>query len=121
MDQTKRKVSDILNKEWFMAAGIRAIKTAAQTALGMFVVGMALSEINWLHVVSCAAVAAIFSMLTSLKGLPEVGTDGTLVVDLSESEHGVLKFNVDMDTDGLHALQTKDKVRLEVDKAGTFD
>ena len=120
MTNQKQKVSDILNKEWFVAAGIRAIKTAAQTALGMFVVGMALSDINWVHVVSCAVVAAIFSMLTSLKGLPEVGTDGTLVVDMSESEHGVLKFNVDMDTAGLHALETKDKVRLEVAKE-TFE
>ena len=54
------------------AALIRAIKTAAQVALGMMTVGMAASEIDWLNVASVSAVAALYSLITSLAGLPEV-------------------------------------------------
>lgn len=60
------------NLEWWKAAGIRAVKTAAQTALGMLSVGAALSEIDWVHVASVSAVAALYSLITSLAGLPEV-------------------------------------------------
>lgn len=59
-------------EEWARAALIRAIKTIAQTALGMLTVGAAVTEIDWLHVVSVAFVAGIYSILTSLAGLPEV-------------------------------------------------
>lgn len=62
----------VFTKEWFKAAGIRALRTAAQTALGMFTVGAALHEVNWLYVGSVSATAAVFSLLTSLAGLPEV-------------------------------------------------
>lgn len=57
---------------WIQAAGIRAIKTFAQTALSMLTIGQAFTEIYWLHVLSVAGVAAIISLLTSLAGLPEV-------------------------------------------------
>ena len=57
---------------WWKAAGIRAARTAAQTAVGMITVGAALSEIDWLHVVSVSVVAAILSLLMSVGGLPEV-------------------------------------------------
>lgn len=60
-------------KKWFKAAGIRAIKTAAQTAVSMLTVGQAVTDVNWVNVVSISAVAAIYSLLTSAaKGLPEV-------------------------------------------------
>lgn len=62
----------VFTKEWFKAAGIRALRTAAQTALGMFTVGAALHEVQWAYVASVSATAAIFSLLTSLAGLPEV-------------------------------------------------
>ena len=58
--------------EWLKAAGIRAIKTRAQTAIGMIAVGAAFHDIDWLHVLSVVAVAGILSILTSLAGLPEV-------------------------------------------------
>lgn len=51
---------------------MRAVRTAAQTALGMFTVGAALNEVNWQQVVSVAVVAALYSLITSLAGLPEV-------------------------------------------------
>ncbi len=58
--------------EWLKAAGIRAIKTVAQTMVGMITVGATLGEINWLQVLSVSAVAGIVSLLTSVAGLPEL-------------------------------------------------
>ena len=60
---------------WFKAAGIRAIKTFAQSMIGGIAIGAAMSEVSWSYVVSVAAVAAILSMLTSVAGLPEVEED----------------------------------------------
>ena len=62
--------------KWIKAAGIRAIKTVAQTALGMLTVGMAIEEVKWAYVGSVSLVAGIFSLLTSIAGLPEVEMDG---------------------------------------------
>lgn len=59
-------------KCWLKAAGIRAIKTMAQTALSLISVGMVLSEVDWLTVISASCVAGVYSILTSLAGLPEV-------------------------------------------------
>ena len=59
-------------KLWFKAAGVRAVKTMSQCALSLFSVGMVLSEVDWTVVVSASIVAGIYSMLTSLAGLPEV-------------------------------------------------
>lgn len=61
-----------MNKKWFKAAGIRAIKTFAQTFASMLTVGAALSEINWKSVLSVSLVALIYSLVTSLAGLPEL-------------------------------------------------
>lgn len=58
--------------EWCKAAGIRAIKTVAQTALGMLTIGATVSEVEWANVVSVAVVAGVYSLLTSLAGLPEL-------------------------------------------------
>lgn len=63
-------------KKWGLAAGVRAIKTFAQTGLGMITVGAALHEVNWMYVASVACVAGIYSILTSIAGLPEVELDG---------------------------------------------
>ncbi len=59
-------------KKWLVAAGIRAIKTVAQSAVSMITVGAAISEINWIYVGSVAVTAGILSLLTSVAGLPEV-------------------------------------------------
>ena len=61
-----------MSKKWFKAAGIRALKTVAQTAVALLGVGTVLSDIDWIQVVSAAALAGILSLLTSLAGLPEV-------------------------------------------------
>lgn len=61
-----------MNKKWFKAAGIRAIKTIAQTAVSMLTVGQAFFDINWINIISVSAVAGVISLLTSVAGLPEV-------------------------------------------------
>jgi len=61
-----------INGRWFQAAVVRAIKTAAQTALTMITVGQAFFEINWVNVLSVSGVSAVYSIITSLAGLPEV-------------------------------------------------
>ena len=58
--------------KWLRAAGVRAIKTAAQTALAGITVGATVGEIDWVILGSTAAVAAIASLLTSVAGLPEL-------------------------------------------------
>ena len=65
-------MNNLTSSKWWKAALIRAIKTAAQVALGMMTVGMAASEIDWINVASVSAVAALYSLITSLAGLPEV-------------------------------------------------
>ena len=59
-------------KEWLHAAGIRAIKTVAQTALGLMSSALILGDVDWVLVASASAMAGIYSLLTSIKGLPEL-------------------------------------------------
>lgn len=61
-----------MNKKWWKAAGVRALKTFAQTAVAMITVGSAVTDVNWIAVLSVSATAAVASMLTSIAGLPEV-------------------------------------------------
>ncbi len=65
-----------MNKEnfikWLKAAGIRALKTMAQSALSLITVGAVISDINWAVVGSAAVVAGVYSLLTSIAGLPEL-------------------------------------------------
>jgi hypothetical protein len=62
-------------KEWWKAAFRRAVKTVAQTAVSMVIVGSPITEIDWLNVLSVSAVAGIASILTSIAGVPEVGEE----------------------------------------------
>jgi hypothetical protein len=59
-------------KEWIKAAGIRSLKTFAQTMIGTIAVGAAFNEVDWLRALSVSGVACVLSLLTSLAGLPEV-------------------------------------------------
>jgi hypothetical protein len=61
-----------MNKNWWKAAGVRAIKTVAQTAVATIGTTAVLSEVNWLAVASASVLAGILSLLTSVAGLPEV-------------------------------------------------
>lgn len=59
-------------KKWAKAAGIRAVKTMAQTAVATIGVSALMSEVNWLVVGSSSLLAGILSVLTSVAGLPEI-------------------------------------------------
>ena len=59
-------------KNWIKAAGIRAIKTVAQTAVATIGTTAVMAEVNWVAVGSAAVLAGILSLLTSLAGLPEL-------------------------------------------------
>lgn len=62
-------------KVWFAAAGIRALKTVAQTAIATIGTAAIMTNVNWLMVVSASVLSGILSLLTSLAGLPEVKVD----------------------------------------------
>lgn len=62
-------------KEWFKAAGVRAIKTVAQTAVATIGTAVALGDVNWVLVGSASALAGVLSLLTSVAGLPEVNNE----------------------------------------------
>ena len=64
----------MVNKAWLKAAGIRAIKTVAQTAVATIGTEAVINQVNWLMVVSASALAGVLSMLTSVAGIPEVET-----------------------------------------------
>lgn len=59
-------------KNWLKAAGIRAVKTVAQTAVATIGTSVAMGEVNWVMVGSASLLAGILSLLTSVAGLPEV-------------------------------------------------
>ena len=62
-------------KKWFKAAGVRAVKTIAQTAVGVIGSSAIISEVDWRVVVSASLLAGVVSLLTSVAGLPEVKED----------------------------------------------
>lgn len=62
-------------KLWLKAAGIRAIRTVAQTAVATIGTSAVLGDVNWIAVVSAAALAGILSLLTSVASLPELKTE----------------------------------------------
>jgi hypothetical protein len=58
--------------EWLKKAGMRAVKTMAQTAVAMLTVGQSLSDVDWINILSVSVVAGVMSILTSVAGIPEV-------------------------------------------------
>lgn len=72
----------LTNKQWWKAAGVRALKTMAQTAIATIGSTALFLEVSWPTVLSATALAGIISMLTSLAGLPEVPTP----TDTSQNE-----------------------------------
>ena len=64
--------SDVNTDKWFKAAGIRALKTVAQTAIATIGASATMGEVNWMIVSSASLLAGVVSALTSIAGIPEV-------------------------------------------------
>ena len=74
--------TNIFTKEWLIPALNRAVRTMVQVALSMFSVGQLITDIDWVAILSCAVVAGIYSLGTSvLLGIPEGDTAGTVNLD----------------------------------------
>ena len=62
-------------RKWMVNAGIRAVKTMAQTAVSLITVGNLITELDWVSIIGISATAGVVSMLTSIAGLPEVESE----------------------------------------------
>lgn len=71
-------------KIWLKDAGLRAVKTFAQTFCSLMTVGAALNEIDWKYIASVSIVASIYSIMTSLAGLPETDLRLDIEGDIDE-------------------------------------
>lgn len=98
-------------KEWLIAALIRAARTMAQTALSMLTVGMAIKDVDWLQLISISVVAGIISILTSFAtGLPEVTTEGAVVVNTeADDESALIGLRLDGEVDKDRIIKMKEK------------
>lgn len=67
-------MSNVFTKEWIQCAAVRALKTLCQTAVATIGTASVLGEVDWLAILSASVLAGVLSVLTSIAGLPEVGT-----------------------------------------------
>ena len=104
--------------DWIKAAFIRAFRTFMQTALSMLTVGAAISDVDWLKLLSISVIAAIISILTSFAtGLPEATTDGDAILTTENEEGSVvmgIKLDKQMSEDYLNELKSRKTLTLRV-------
>lgn len=104
-------------KDFFVAALIRATKTAAQVMLSMITVGAAITSFDWVQILSITATSFVYSMLTSIVfGIPEGEYQGTLSFSKNEAEEdGTVIPVLKMDVPG-NDLLSRNKVNIKVEK-----
>lgn len=101
-----------LTKKYLEASFWRAFRTFFQVLASSIVVGAAMDEISWTKIISVALVAAIASMAMSLgKEIPEMATDGEMVIDDSDTAKDIYSLNLG---DNLDKLDQKDIVSFKV-------
>ena len=105
-------------KAWIKAAGMRAIKTLAQTAIATIGTSAVIGDVNWKMVLSASLLAAILSLLTSVAGLPELENgddkvDGQIVVNTDDPTKEVYTLEYDGD---INEIANKDSVTFKVKK-----
>ena len=101
-----------INKEWVKASLIRAARTVAQAAIAAIGTAVVMEEVVWLAVISNGVLAGIISLLMSISGLPEVGTDGELQIDVSSSDADTYRLNLNVEPE---ELKNKKIFKLTVD------
>ena len=74
-------MENLKSKTWWMAAGIRALKTVAQTAVATIGTAAAMEQVDWEMVISASLLAGLLSILTSLGGIPEVDMKRNLHIE----------------------------------------
>lgn len=107
-------------KKWIKSAGIRAIKTFAQTMASLITVGVAINEIDWKNVISVAIVAMVYSLLTSMGGLPELKapeSDGEIIFR-ADGQASIVAENLPADATQviLDIVQSSKIVRTEYEE-----
>lgn len=101
-------------KKWIKAAGIRAIKTIAQTAAATIGTSAVMSEVNWLMVLSASILSGILSLLTSIAGLPELketDINGNLIVSSDANEE---LLSLEITPEQLKGIDTHDKMTFKI-------
>lgn len=80
------KIKTYSFKDWFKCAGIRAIKTMAQTAISLIGTSLVITDVDWQVVLSASILACVLSLLTSIAGIPELDNATTTTTTVTDTE-----------------------------------
>ncbi len=101
-------------KKWWKAAGKRAIKTIAQTAIASIGTSAVMSDVNWIMVLSASILSGILSLLTSIAGLPELeenDINGNLIVSSNANEE---LLSLEITPEQLKGIDTKNEMTFKI-------